>query len=778
MKFRIGYIAVGFSLFTVTTVLADVPLSRPVQRQTVDRDHDLIADLISVGRFENALQVCNQRIERVDPTSDGAAKWAIRHSQVLAAKQLSDQVFGETEIAAATRPVDQLLASYPKHNRALFLQAQRIRVRGQASLHQVVRASISSGEELGITAAKELVRVVTATRSLNRQIAEHRSVLHRDPKQVSGLSITGLDYDLSRLGQSLSVDLVSMTLAQTDLFPPGSEDRIAAATSAEQAAEDAIKEIAADVPARTEIQRLRVESILRAGQPSRALSEFERLFDAKPQRLSSRFQSLLITIQVEMGQQQPAATLLREYYGDDPDQSDRSIEMDLARLEYLLRFYPEQVGRWFDSIERRGGKYARRRAESIALARIGSKETDSKLGPALLAAEGRECLRNGDPVRAGELLFAAAKADTDGDRALQHATQSAAAFASVRELTLAAKSLVDTAIANQESAGAPAAHLQGTYMLRAGDAERVEQLLRTQIERWPKGVPAKSARGWLYKLLGEQQRFLEAAEAASNIPAADLVESEVAMIADAWRTAFHESEDDSLLNHSARFQKSIKPLLENRLMKDRYAQIAVMLVDRDHLAGLPAGSDQDPFLGALLRFRQGGVIAAALQRIPNDFATNDFVTDARWRLIRDGRELPQLRESIAQLIQQWSNESEPTFESAELSLWSGQVDQSVAMLRSLIKASGNDADVTIESANLLGFSDHPDAIAEAIRYWDIVAAGTRTGSGMWHQSKLAAIDLLRKSGNHAEANKRAKYILLTTPRLDEQQKRLYQSVTP
>ena len=187
-----------------------------------------------------------------------------------------------------------------------------------------------------------------------------------------------------------------------------------------------------------------------------------------------------------------------------------------------------------------------------------------------------------------------------------------------------------------------------------------------------------------------------------------------------------------------------------------------MLVDRDHLAGLPAGSDQDPFIGALLRFRQGGVIAAALQRVPNDYAT-----DARWRLIRDGRELPQLRESIAQLIQQWSNESEPTFESAELSLWSGKVDQSVAMLRSLTKVSGNDADVMIRSANLLGFSNDPNAIAEAIRYWDIISAGTRTGSGMWHKSKLAAIGLLRKSGNHAEANKRAKYVLLTTPRLDE-----------
>lgn len=768
MKTCIYSIAVGFGLFAGASALADVPLSRPVQRQTDDRDHDLIDDLIGVGRFEDALQICISRIERVDPTTDDAAKWAIRHSEVLSARQLRDPNFGDTEIVAATRPIDQLLASYPKHNRAIFLKTQRIRVRGQAALHQVVRASISSSDETKITAAKELVRVVTATRSLNRQIAELRSTLHRDTDPIKGF-----DTDLSRLSQALSVDLVSMMLAQTDLFPHGSDDRISAAASAEQAAEDAIKGIPADVPARTEIQRLRVESILKAGQPSRALSEFERLFDGKSEKFASRYRALLVTIQAEMGQQQPAATLLAEYYGDNPDQSPRSIEMDLARLEFLLRFTPEQVGRWFDSIERRGGRYARRRAESIALARVGKMETDSKMGSALLAAEGRECLRSGDPIRAGELLFAAAKAHANGDRALQYATESAAAFASAQEPALAATSVIEIANANRQSAGASAAHLQGIYLLRSGESGRVEQLLRSQIQQWPESTQAKSARSWLCKLLSEQRRFLEAAEAASNIPAASLVEQDVATIAEAWRTAFHESDDLSFAIHSKRFQKSIKPLLNCPLLKDRYAQIAVMLVNRDHLAGLPAHPDQDPFIGALLRFRQGGAITTELQRVPNHFAT-----DARWRLIRDGRALPQRRESIAHLIQQWGNESEPTIETAELSLWSGKVDASIAMLRSLTQASGNDAEMLIQSANLLGLSDDTNAIAEAIRYWDIVSAGTRTGSGMWHDAKLAAIRLLRKSGNHEEANKRASYILMTIPQLDEQQKRRYQSLTP
>ena len=74
-------------------------------------------------------------------------------------------------------------------------------------------------------------------------------------------------------------------------------------------------------------------------------------------------------------------------------------------------------------------------------------------------------------------------------------------------------------------------------------------------------------------------------------------------------------------------------------------------------------------------------------------------------------------------------------------------------------------------------SNDPPALAEAIKLWDELAAGSKLGSHRWHEAKLAAIELLQRAGKRVEAQRRAKYVLLTAPGIDQALQRRYQSAS-
>ncbi len=187
--------------------------------------------------------------------------------------------------------------------------------------------------------------------------------------------------DLARLQQELQVETVSLALMQTELFAPGSDDSIAAATRAEQIADQAITRLPSDTKARREVERLKIESILRAGQYDRADRELKLIIDANDQPLSARW--IALQTRLEMAQQRmgQAAARLDGYFGDQPTSAPRSIEMDLAKLEFMLRSDPVgRSGDWLEAIESRGGVYARRRAEAMALSLLGRSNSIDDAG--------------------------------------------------------------------------------------------------------------------------------------------------------------------------------------------------------------------------------------------------------------------------------------------------------------------------------------------------------------------------------------------------------------
>jgi hypothetical protein len=308
----------------------------------------------------------------------------------------------------------------------------------------------------------------------------------------------------------------------------------------------------------------------------------------------------------------------------------------------------------------------------------------------------------------------------------------------------------------------------------ADTGKQVETMLRANLKQWPSSRVSDAARGWLQKLLLAQNRDVEAAEVATAVPVSQITEDTIQPIIERWRLAFRQTEQDAAADVAQRFGASFRPLLESEIARQSYRLAAVLFLDRDTLAGLPARENEPAtvtFADALLEFRRHTTLSDALRQPPPQ-----RVADAIWRLMRDGRAYPQLRSPIADLIETWDGNSDPSLEHAERLLWKAQTESAVVMIQKLIDDAQDPAETTKRAALLLASVGDDQSRSEAIKLWDDLASGTKQGSLLWHQAKLAAIELLQQTGENEQAERRAKYILLTTPAMDENIRRRYEAI--
>ncbi|MCG8650141.1 MAG: hypothetical protein MI861_09920 [Pirellulales bacterium] len=752
----------------------------PVHRLSSDRQADLLATLLRLGRHQQATELCRYHLRSADPQSDRGALWHIRLSAALAAAQLAQESFGPAQVQQAQQPVVDLLSAYPNHRRKLFLEAQRLGVQRDAARHRVVKTSVSPSTKDRIEqASKQLLRVTTEMQDLSQRVGDERARQNSERGQRDYALIA----DLRRLEQELLVDAVSLSIMQTELFADGSQDQLAAATQAESAADQAAAKLPADSPARREVKRLRIEALIRTGRFEQAELELLELARNLPQGVPANV--LAMQVRVDIGRERITAAQRRlgVYYGDSPATAPPSVEMDRARLEYLLAsdHGGEGIGPWLDAIERRSGLYARRRAEAVSLARLGSANGGVSVDPSLVAAQAQDWLRRGNPARAGQLFSAAAAAERDSQRALRHATQAAAALVAADQQAEAANVLAQIAVRHVEAPNASAVHLQAAMLYHSSGSpdlsQRLESLLTAQLSTWPESEQAASARQWLIRLLDGQKRSLEAAQVATRIPPAQLDAANLDRAVEHWRTAIEQSPDDQLQAAMRAMRQSFRPLLNHRQARSRYRSAAAYLLDRELLLDLPergnsALSDEEMFCEALLSFRRSGTVTDPLESPPPALTST-----ATWRLMRDGRQQPAKRQAIAKLLQTWPGTSGPSIPAAERLVWLERIQDAQTMLRGMINTSQQPRETLRQAAAALAATDHQEAKLAAIDLWDQLAAGVPQGSRLWHEAKLAAITLLRQVGQRADASRRAKYILLTSEPDDEDLKQRYQSAS-
>lgn len=763
-------IAMGVScLFTIQvgSSVSFCMAGNPVARTTNDRDADLVAAMVREEMLDIASDLCDTKLRNSDPRSDQFARWTIHQSTILVERRLSADDFTDASIKDASRPITDLLGKYPDHPRALFLKGAIFDVEAAAARHDVVVAAVQpSGGPREQRALRRITSLTQNALEFSELVDANRRSRESSRAHPSEIA------DLIRLEQEIRVMLVSMQLLQTELFPAGSRDHIATATSAASAAEQAIASLPPNCPARNEIERLRVQAILRSGDHRRARIEIDAL--ANLDRSSPIIMALETQIDLANGKEEVVRDRLHQFYGTSPSQAPKTVDLDLARLNYLVATGSTEVGSWLDSIGQRNGAYARRRAESISLQGLRSDTSRKSVDPSLVAAQGRDWLRRGEPQRAAELLSAAAFAEIDHEEALGYAREAAAAFVIIKRSNKAADFLAKISIAKREGTSAAELQLQAAFLFATGESpveslDRVSTLvaqsLRDTIEYWPNSEATAKAKTWLIKILESQDRLVEAAEIAMphEILPDNRTTDQRRERYRLWASAIHASPTESRSEVVDRMIKSYEPLLNDPHAAHEFSKTAVLLVDREQLAVLTdlqtdVADPHHEFTEALRQFRQNRSIASTLQPPPEILAK-----DTTWRLMQDAREDSSRRKATAQLLNSWNVASADSLDHVLRMIWLNDMPAAMAMLRQIINQSETSSANMRLAIELLADTDGAEPKSEAVKLCDELASGSTKGSDQWHFAKLKAIELLTDLNQKEEAVRRAKYILLTSP---------------
>ncbi|WP_345327170.1 hypothetical protein [Novipirellula rosea] len=749
----------------------------PVARMTNDRDADLNRELIRRGEFDTAERLIRRVLQSATPSSDTYARQIIWWSELETARRRTIDNFGNEDVTAAQQPITALITAYPEHSRRLFLESQQIAVELAAAEHDLLAIMVNPGDtDRNERALHRLTDAAAKSESLSKAVAEEKTRLNSQTSMSP--SVMAMLGDLTRLEQETQVQIVQIKLMETELFPSGSDDRLAAATAALRSADQALTRLPSECQARNEVERLRVVALLRSEDFERARTAFKELIREVPLDSDPRVRALDIQIDLHSDHHADAIKKLRAFYGKQPTQAPLSIEMDLVRLESLLTqndTNKNSVGDWIDSIGTRHGAYGRRRAETIAIGSLRSQSGDAsadgtgnRMDPSIIAAQGRQYLRDGNPLRAAQLLASAAMTESNPDQAIQRSLEAAAAFVAAKQPGDAADILAGVAKLKPTGNGAAAAHLQAVLLKTKTKpaASEIEEMLRTTITTWPESEHAPQAGNWLIKLLSGDKRIVEAAEIATEL-ALDHYETALEL----WRQAFRESDPADQSDLTTRMKQAFTTAIGEASVALRYREFAAYLFDRDALSDLPESAATNSYSESLLQFRLRGKQATELPAPPAD-----VLDDTVARLMQDGRQNASLRSKIATQIEGWPELSGDSLAKAERQIWLGQIEDAKATVEALVKDSASPGWVIRATATLFGSSDNADAQRESIQWWDRLAAGLPVGSDDWHQAKIESIRAIKQLGDAEQAQQRARYILLTRPPTAADLRRQYQDL--
>ncbi|MEX0825055.1 MAG: hypothetical protein WD119_02765, partial [Pirellulaceae bacterium] len=592
----------------------------------------MISVLVERRMNDTAASICRRHFSEADPRSEAAARWAIRWSMVQASDMLRSESVSEDDVEAAKQPVAGLLQSYDQHDRQLWLRTQLAMVDFAAAQHAAVAYAVAAHrndlQSLGSERISSTLRQLDGIEeSLNTELSRVASA--RDETTVTSAELIALQ-------QNVGKQRVAAYLLRSNLFPDRGEDAIASATQAVAAADAVLTRMQADASLRPEVILLKAEAVYRSGDAASA----EQLLDDLQQSLHGALPPEALALQVRIAVERSpakAAEILASYYGSDPATAPVSIEMDLARLRWLLERSDleesatndqatAQIADWLDAIQRRGGVYARRRGEAEALQRLRVAPGSSDVR--LLAAEAAKRLREGDAIAAADLLVQAAESAPQPEQAIKYAQQAAAVYLSEQEPGGASEILVKTARAHRSEPAAAKAHLQAALvtskMLKASgeaDVEPLIELLKEHAAVWPRESTTESVVPWLLSILNASRRHAEAARFSMN--QAEPSAEDIRRAGEFWRSALRVIDDSQ--EQQPFVDEAIDLFMSTRgqppgvhgAAKWQAVWVAALFGTRSQLRGVQSQSAESPdeaataeelfrFIRSLVRFRLEG----------------------------------------------------------------------------------------------------------------------------------------------------------------------------
>lgn len=506
----------------------------PTGRKTDDRESDLVDALVDQGQFADAESMCLRHLQRSPQGSQLQATWVIRLAAVQAAKLRSEAVEDVDKWVAVSQPVNELRTNYENEPFSPWLRLQESLLELARGEVLAMRSLSKPQDEEALRRAEDVLRKTTET-------------LQSLDEMLEGESAT----DSLRLREITRRKIIDSLLLRSTLYPPDSEDALAAATEAETAAKQLMDVTASDSPIRESVVRIWAKA-RREAQDARGAAELLRPWIDENRFTDPATMAEWLLSEMQRGNNDAVRRAFEKYYGDKPANAAKSSAMDLARLKFMIaelqrsdasgglaRVRPEMVSSWVEQIGQRNGMFARRLAETEMLRGLRTNPTAGNI--TVIVAKAGQLIRGGTPeelLQAATLLDEAipiAASSGKESEAFQYGVQAAAARAKAGEIESAADTFAAIARKFPSQTQAPIFHFEAAKLLSKLAAskkqdptanqeslrlvERIEQLLIAEIQTWPKSGQASSAREWLLKIFEASSRYAEAAQVATSIPA-------------------------------------------------------------------------------------------------------------------------------------------------------------------------------------------------------------------------------------------------------------------
>ncbi|WP_145389324.1 hypothetical protein [Stieleria neptunia] len=759
-------------------------------RTTDDTANDLVQSLTASGRLDDAEWVCRNQLRRHPEGLLPHAKWSARLAQVLAERNTTTIFDGKVSdlsqridpaIDSACQPLVLLLSSYPESPSVVFLHATRLAIRQRILRAAIVAASVSPPDpsltdELLSKFSRLQYDVNELQETARREWSARTAETTRGAKSPGRIAAD----QYQRLLQELSLQRVSIALLQSELFPRGSDDYRAAAADAAVVAEEAILTLPDGSEAKRVARALRAESLLRSGDVAAAGEIIAAAGGPSAANDSPRWTALRIRLALAKGDSASARAICDAYYrsSGSADAQPQNLEVDFAKLDVLLADAKDdgQVARWIDRIERRGGAFARRRAESIAIALLRSTASPDgmadrrRLSPALIAAQGEDWLRRKDPRQAAGLLREAALAEPVPEAAFQYAAKSAAAAIAAKDSQQAIEVLRQTARKHAIDDNATQLTMQAALLASkpfagADDPKRrltlLEDLLKEVSQTWPSSEAALKANEWLCRILVQSGRREQAARDALELLTLGQRVDQFEPTLTLWFDYLSKLELDQVTNELNSLAATLGELAaENDAFAAPVHRAAILFFDRPQMAfdatTLTGADPSTEFLRRLERFRASG--GGGGEAIATDAVDDTILLRARWRLQRDAMLDAATQPAIGSVLLGWPDASE--WQTATAQFWSAPDDTSVKGIVRLALSGDAKPQSLRRGMRLLAGSDSKAAKRSAIELADRLAATMKIGNEDWYQAKLQAIEWLAEIGDQEQSRKRAQYVLL------------------
>lgn len=765
-----------------------------------------IKQQIAAGKWDEAATLAQQQFDAIEPGNDDAAKWAITLSKLRVEILLRSPMNDEPSLAvAAAAPIQRILTAYPDHRFAAWLRFQQLAIDAALARRRGLSIQAAPGDDQQrLAALAALIKNASELLELQNEAVESISKAFADREQPGRI-----DQWMS-LRNAIATERVGVLLSRGELFPADSDDYLAAASEANQAAIDALAMVRDDAAVQSDLITMRCDALLRMGQPEEASRLIAPLMtpdngagNNKP-AISDATRAMAVRIAIELNQLPAAKKWLDSHYGDQPFKAPPSPQSDLARLRFLIASESKLTENWIEAILERGGDYLYRRAQSVAIELL-EPEAMKGASSELIIAEAGGLLRKGDSAAALTLLETHLPNAEDPAAAIEVAKVLSAIMLRAKRPADAAEILAKTAVRFEAFEGSPALMLQAAFMQeQIGNTARSDALLQELMQRWPTARDAFLARSWIVDRIEKTSNTLAAAIAATPSPSIDaaVVAALAAMkekpevegielqynsdwqrAESLWVKAFAEIDRfDHSLQLTQSFQdarklaaqslgqsKSPAALRCRKMVATLYFDVA-RLNDPD-LRNLRI--DDQPLIEWLLAIRTGGAIV-----VPPFSQENDIRAAAGIALMVDGQQNPAMRKTISNAMIPLL-EGVPNTELAHCQalVWNGNWQLAPALLDRWIadRPSGERTDVAaMQAAKLLLQSPDLAAKQVALERYLKLSNDVSTRSPRWHTIKLASIEAMVEAGKPDDAKKLAQYVLITRPPTDAEIKSRYE----